>query len=351
VLDKTIRSGYIDQWRGLSVLAVIASHLINIRFSPFFAAHHGKLIQAVTWRVKLWGAYEGMVGVDIFFVISGYLITSLLLREEVERGSVSLAAFYARRATRIWPAMLAYIVVVLLLGLADARDAAIAVSFTCNTSLWACSAAYPHLWSLAVEEQFYLLWPLLLILSGRYRVPLVIATIFIAAVCAVTPALQLRGWLNNGLAVYCLSAGVLFALSGKFRRAFDVVRPIPTIVLAIALLVVSSFGIARFGSLRPVGLIILPLLIVAAVLARDGKVIAPLRQIGLISYSLYLWHWLATLPSYASPWAALASWLALPAAILSYRYIEQPLIRLGQRWSKAISATGNAAAVEMPSMS
>lgn len=343
------RSGYIDQWRGLSVLAVIANHLMLNRFGPWFAASHSHLVHAITNRISLWSANEGMVGVDIFFVISGYLITTLLLREEEQTGRISLKAFYVRRCARIMPAMFAYVGFVAILatfGLTylKAIEPLKAASYLCNTKWVTCADQYGHLWSIGVEEQFYLLWPLLLIFGGRFRSKLVVAAIIVGALCAVSPALQVRGWINNGLATYCLSCGVLFALSARFRSLFNPLRKVPTLGLAVLLLVGVSYTVTRWQETRTLGLLLLPMLIVATVLARDSSIPGAqlLRQIGLVSYSLYLWHVVATWVPYAylSETFRELSFLAIPFAWISYRWIEQPFIRLGHRWSKAIIMLG-----------
>ncbi len=264
------RSGYIDQWRGISVLLVILSHLLVYKFGPYLLAIHsdGTLPSKALYRsistLEMWAANAGMVGVCIFFVISGYLITRLMAREEVRTGAISLPAFYIRRACRILPALLSFVIVASLLGLLgltpmnEPRDTEAALSFLCNTSVVECSHQFLHLWSLAVEEQFYLLWPLLMIVAGSYRKQLVVAAIVIAACAALTPVFLIREWLNNGLYVYCLSSGVLFALSAQFRRAFEIGRMAPTWVLVVMLTVLVPYMITRWQSLRPLGLLMLP---------------------------------------------------------------------------------------------
>lgn len=344
------RSGYIDQWRGISVLAVIANHLIIYRWAAWFNAPHSHLVRALTWRLSAWGANEGMVGVDIFFVISGYLITRLLLKEEDEVGRISMKAFYLRRCARIMPAMFVYVGAVALLGIAGLirltpEDVAKASSYLCNTSWVACSKPYGHLWSIAVEEQFYLFWPMLLVLLGPFRTRFAVSTLVVSAICAVLPSLIIRGWLNNGLAVYCLSSGALYALSPKFRALFEPLRAIPTMAFTFTLIVLFSFAITRWEELRPVSLILLPPLIVATVLARDGNAISVdlselLRKIGIVSYSLYLWQMLGTCtPSLFTSGLFLSlSFLSIPFAWISYKFVETPFIRLSYRWSREIIA-------------
>jgi len=341
IVMSNVRSGYIDQWRGVSVLAVVIYHA-----SPDRLLLHTRTPTPITDFLQLLIARLGPLGVDTFFVISGFLITQLLLKEESRTGSVSLAAFYVRRATRILPAMLVYVLTVMAASAAgvirlEPMEGVKAVSFLCNTSLVTCAWEFGQFWTLGVEEQFYLLWPLLLLLSGRFRVPLAAITMVVAAICAMIPSLVVREHFNNGLAVYCLSSGVLFASSQKFRAAFAPIRRIPAWALLMPLLVVTPLyvdGHWHYG--YPVALLTIAPILVAVVLARDGNILGPqlaegLRKVGLISYSLYIWHWLATW-SFVSPMFRALSVLAIPLAWLCYRYIELPFIAAGRRWSQAI---------------
>jgi len=339
------RSGYIDQWRGLSVLAVIIFHIDPAAF--LLRAHVSRIWIALVefCTVKL-----GPLGVDAFFVISGFLITRLLLQEETANGGISLQAFYLRRMTRILPAMLCYVVTVMVASAAgftrlEPVEGVKAISYLCNTSVVACAYPFGQLWTLGVEEQFYLFWPLLLIVAGRFRVLLVSITLVLAAILGVMPSLVVRDHFNNGLAVYCLSSGVLFALSERFRAVFEAVT-IPTWVLLIALIILTPIywnGQWEFG--YPLALLLVAPVLVAVTLGRSGNLFGPrlsecLRNLGLVSYSLYLWHWLAMWHErdYLSPTFRVLSVLAIPFAWVSYRYIELPCIAAGHRWSKAIVA-------------
>lgn len=297
----------------------------------------------------MWGWNAGMVGVDIFFVISGYLITNLLLLERVKSGDISLKAFYVRRCTRIMPAMFCYIAAVAVLGVLGLTRIAPteplkAVSYLCNTTWVQCSAQYGHLWSIGIEEQFYLFWPALLIVLWRCRSPIATCAMILGAICAVIPSLQIHIWLNNGLAVYCLSSGALFALSGTFRKLFEPMRRVPAWILAAVLAILFPCAVTHWNALRPVFLLILPPLVVATVLAKEKTDTAvaglgeALRQVGLCSYSLYLWHAIATWKPDAYLSTQFWHWsiLAMPFAWLSYQYIEKPFIKMGRRWSDRI---------------
>lgn len=168
----------------------------------------------------------------------------------------------------------------------------------------------------------------------------------VSACAAVIPDLLVRGWLNNGLAVYCISSGALFALSARFRRIFAIGNSVPTLMMAVLLTVLLSYAITRWQSLRPIGLLALPPLMVITVLARDGSVFASSRisrtieQIGLVSYSLYLWQAIATwdIDKYSSTEFYWLSFLALPFAWISFRYVEKPFVGYGRRWSTSVKS-------------
>jgi peptidoglycan/LPS O-acetylase OafA/YrhL len=159
----THRIPSLDGLRALSIFLVLALHSLQ-------------RLEVTTPVSFLWaGIFNGGTGVFIFFVISGYLITSLLLREHEKRGSISLRGFYFRRAMRILPPLYVYVGVLLLLGLVDRLpvfrlDIVSALFFFHD---YALSRMWPleHFWSLSIEEQFYLIWPLLLLYCLRFPGP------------------------------------------------------------------------------------------------------------------------------------------------------------------------------------
>ena len=332
-----LRSLYIDQWRGISVALVVIGHVIRFRYEAQIDAGR------IGYYANMWSALGGMVGVCVFFVISGFLITKLMLREEERTGTISLRSFYIRRSFRIFPAMLLFLAVSTALGAAGLFTMTPvatlqALSFACNTPILECASPYGHFWSLAVEEQFYLFWPVLLLVTrGRGRVVIVTAALVASTIAAPIQSLLVHGWVNNGLAMSCLSSGALFALSPKFRECFRVFARIPTVLFAVVLCGLVPFVMTRWVGSQPVLLVVLPVLVVALVLGRDGSVVKSalvgrgLKNLGLVSYSLYLWHSLAALHpgEYASP-DSLWMWLAIPAAWVSYRYVELPFIAMGQ---------------------
>jgi peptidoglycan/LPS O-acetylase OafA/YrhL len=320
-------------------------------------------------------AAGGFVGVDVFFVISGFLITRLLLGEVARTGSVSLPRFYARRVKRLLPlsALLLAVVAALSLLLFSpvragevAGDIVSAATYTANWHFAAQSVDYfaqdiepspvQHLWSLAIEEQFYLVWPALLLgltwfQRRRGRSPRGVLGVALGAILLVSFALNLRFVESEPAAAYFstfgraweLALGALLAVLGDLR-----LRRAPA--LAIGWLGVGAivFATLSFGPETPFPgtAALVPTLGAAALIlagaswkaqGRWGSAallsLPPFRYVGRISYAWYLWHWPALIFAVAvwgplSPLAGVAvvaaSWL--PTA-LTHSLVEEPFRR------------------------
>jgi peptidoglycan/LPS O-acetylase OafA/YrhL len=310
------------------------------------------------------GFSGGYVGVDVFFVISGFLITGIIARE-IDEGRFSLLQFYERRARRIMPALLAMVAAAVagaafLYLPADfefvPRSALAALAFVSNLLFFTETGYFQggaetkpllHTWSLAIEEQFYIGFPLLLMLVARWapsRRMAVVAGIA-ASSFALAVATQSHG---SGFAFYLLPArawelavGALLALGVVPALTHRAAREIVALCGLAAIL-----GAAMAYDSKTVfpGLAALPPVLGAAALIHcaPGTAVGRLLRmraltaIGLISYSLYLWHWpIAVFARYAldggpSGWATVAVIaLSFAAAVLSWRYIEQPFRRPG----------------------
>ena len=271
-------------------------------------------------------ASGGYVGVDVFYVISGFLITGLLLREGETDGKVDLIRFYARRMRRLLPAALLVIIATLAasavivspLRLTEiAGDAAASALYVANfrfafeaTDYLALEAPSPllHYWSLGVEEQFYLLWPLILLaatrilprrLIGLFLVVLAIASFGLSFY--LTDASPAWAFFSPVSRAWELAAGAIVAVGllripSRLPRALDVLA----VVVGLALIVV---GVVILGVETPFPGVAALLPVVGATLVIMGGLRGPTlpgrlllgnpvsRYLGRISYSLYLWHW------------------------------------------------------------
>ncbi len=342
----------------------------------------------------------GFVGVDVFFVVSGFLITSLLLRELVEEGRVRIGAFYARRARRILPAATVVLVAVtvastLLLPLARAVrvgvDVVWASLFAGNVRLSREGTDYftadlppspvQHFWSLAVEEQFYVVWPaalallaLLAVRRARRRgasapvqrpvadrvlgpVTVLVVLAWVASFVwsvVLTRAEPTAAYFSTPARAWELATGALLALAAARglrlpARGRGLVATVGLVAIATAVLAYGP------GTPFPGWQAALPVLGAAAVLAAgdDGHahgparllVVGPATWLGDVSYSLYLWHWpvilllpavLARTPLAPVPAGArvlLVVGLSLALATASYHLVEAPFRRAARPWS------------------
>src|SRR5215207_5907483 len=383
---------YMPGLDGLRALAVIAVLL-----------YHGGL----TWIPG------GFLGVEVFFVLSGYLITALLLAEWRAHGSVALKGFWLGRARRLLPALylvlvvtLAYAVVFLPGEVAGLRgDVFAALGYVTNWYLIFGHESYfeaigrpsllKHLWSLAVEEQFYLLWPLVVAIAlsvgaTRWRRRRVLALALAgAAASALLMALLYRPEMDpsrlyfgtdtraTGLLIGAALAVVwtpelrrtrsrvpscptvrCFGLErtwGRFRRQWGWTAPVLLDALGLAALGTLAFLCLRLGEFDPPlyrgGLASVSLATAALIMAlthpqtRIGSTLLGywlLRWIGVRSYGIYLWHWpvfMVTRPGLDVPldgWPLLALRLAVTIVLadLSYRYVETPIRHgvMGRAW-------------------
>jgi peptidoglycan/LPS O-acetylase OafA/YrhL len=360
--EPQARLSTIDQWRGLSVLMVIIHHFAGFRYRQLFDVayrlsdfiHNPALsnFPAAGRRVfYLWSHSIGPLGVQIFFVISGYIITRLLLKEQRNTGTVCFACFYIRRAFRILPALVLFVLVTGLISYCgfisiSPSEVGSVATFLCNTTLVNCGYYYGHIWSLCVEEQFYILWPLVFVFVLGGRRTGIIWAIFAACMSiSIIPHLRVDGWMNNGLSFGCIAAGAAYALSARFRTLFSFAAKWPgwllTAILVVGLPLISSLAV----QLWMLNTIMTPLVIVAVVLTRADTVSLRdrtgisrfLNQVGRMSYSLYLWHVIfAWDPDrYLSSRFLIASLpLGITLAWLSAKYVEPFFISRGRRLAK-----------------
>ena len=350
----------------------VAEHRPGDAFRPDLEGLRGVAILAVLlFHAGIPGTEGGFVGVDIFFVLSGFLITGLLLREREERGGISLSGFYARRARRILPAALIVLVAILFaswfvlppLDIPDvAKDVFASALFVGNirfavqaTDYFAADVVRSpvlHYWSLGVEEQFYLLWPFLLIVAMRYGGRLrasagaIVASVFVVSLIF---AIVYTG-IDAPWAFFSLPGRAWqLALGGLLAIGAQRVSSLPWRVRSVAGWLGLAAVLASIVFITPdipyPGVVALVPSLGAAglILAGGGRLsvgrmlaVRPLRFLGKISFSLYLVHWpILVLPAAALPLGEqlplstrlLLVLVSVGVGVLSYRFIEQPFHR------------------------
>ena len=321
-------------------------------------------ILLVVWHHAGGGILKGYLGVDLFFVISGYLITTLLLRERHRYGTVSFRKFYARRTLRIFPlyygVLALYVAMTFLVPAHTEVDASARHEFFRNlpyyatyTSNWFVVMDQPRVifyfaWSLAAEEQFYLAWPFLLRLLPRNG-PVVVATVFLCVgswlstrTAAGPFILTLLGSVPPFICGGCLLA---FALDrpASFRLAYRFLGARGSAAMALAATVVYLASPVPFY----LGVPVMVWLVGACCIRQKTELSSLLEnralvEIGRVSYGMYLLHMIAinitrrilhidlTVPL----WIVSAA-IAIGLATLSYRYFEAPFLRLKARFDRA----------------
>lgn len=333
-MSLSVRSKSIDGFRGIAVLLVVFSHAVTYRFASenyIFSKH----IQGLAGPLA-------EIGVQIFFVINGFIITSLLLREEASNRKINIPAFYVRRTLRIMPPLIFYMIGLILaryLGWITFPTETLgnAMLFTCNTGLTDCQWWVAHTWSLAVEEQYYLVWPVLFgTLNSKWRTGfLSISLVVLISLYAIYP----HAWHSNFVSFACIIAGALFATRSQWQLAVKGAANLPAWIIVGTLLTVGPIIGQLFRPLQ----FLMPLLIIYLIFAgREIQIVGAilrskfLQFVGSISYSLYLWQQLFL----AEP--ALYNGRPIPiigiviVVAVSIIMVEKPSIRLGQVISKRL---------------
>jgi peptidoglycan/LPS O-acetylase OafA/YrhL len=349
--SSTNRSNYLpslDGWRAIAILWVLLGHSALWSMGSF----------SNDWLRQTRGR-----GVQLFFAMSGFLICTRLLREEGRFGGISLRSFYTRRLFRIQPAALTYLLAVVILtvcGVLPRFWPGVLGAALMVRNIW--PAAIPHgfwytshFWSLAVEEHFYLLLPGFLVLFRRSRLAILLGTA--VALEAWQIVVHHTPWLKSGhlwelsqrtdMVMGGILLGSVFAVAltdeRLHRLAVSLLRPWVALLYTAFVFV----EVQRHHSvLAQMSLItVYPVLIVATVLHADSLLsrfleLAPMRFIGRISYSLYLWQELFSngeeKPDPHSLYAHVLLCLfgSFACAIASYYLIETPLIRRGHKIAK-----------------
>lgn len=347
----------LDGWRCLSILFVLLNHSRQVTgYNP-------------NWDNWVRWLPDGRFGVEVFFVISGFLITFLLLKEREKTGVISLRMFYLRRTLRIFPAYGAFLVALSALCYFTPLQISFGrwislLTFTENY-VETHAVPYEHIWSLCVEEQFYLIWPLIICMvlgavhSWKKLLIILMIPIVLAPLCRVygyvhpTSVLFYRNSFFNccdSLAVGCLLAvftgfhGPAIEQAVRRRPLIPLVLGVLLIVLALVLVRLLILGVftVPFGitcNALGVALLILTSLIRPDLACFRWLEWRPVAALGVVSYSLYLWQQLlCSSENYgfaATPWfLSFPYWIfvSLLIAVLSYNFIEMPFIRLKSRF-------------------
>jgi len=355
---KERRFGSLDGLRALSIVSVIFHHTAGESFGDSHLAH------------------AGAEGVTLFFAISGFLITTLLLRERERRGAIDLPAFYVRRSLRIFP--LYYAVLLLYVGVVYALERHTAPGqqffrnlpfFATYTSNWFVPlegrVIFYFAWSLASEEQFYLVWPPLLRAVPSVRAAFGIAGGLVLALALV----ELWAFAAAGLPAGHVAAvpealfwgvmkippaillGVCGALLLHTERGFRVLAPVlggrsaSAVCLALAVLALTIPGTPRMILHLAMSALVIACVIRSDHALRGFLALSPLVYLGSISYGLYLYHVLvknAVAKAAARLLPAAEWWLVFPTTLaiatlvagLSFRYFETPLLDAKKRFER-----------------
>jgi len=333
----------LDGWRAVSIALVLFAHCFPP--TPF---------QEIAF-------YSGGLGVRVFFVISGFIITWLLLREGSLRDGISLKNFYLRRVLRIFPAYYTYLLAAWVLDRAGLIDAGPSLQQWLNLVFLAnygpCEGSTAVLWSLGVEEQFYLIWPGMFLLCRFYinqGLSLGVLTMVIA-VAPVLRALSILGWLGQGHhfllhrfsflfqmdVIACGCAGAIVAW--KWPKAVEFLARNAGAVLSLSVVLISLPYSARRIDGLGIEAVFAPslegfgatLLVLTSVARSNYSVfrILNLRAViwvGVVSYSLYLWHSIFAFGLLAKLGIPQYLWIgvSLTVAVASYYFVETPFLRM-----------------------
>jgi peptidoglycan/LPS O-acetylase OafA/YrhL len=311
-------------------------------------------------HVEPWFAGGG-IGVCIFFVLSGFLITTLLLGELEKSDHISRRRFYTRRALRLYPALLVMLAVTLAMGVGNIKAVLVAATYTTNllqTIKQYNPGPYGHTWSLALEEQFYLIWPLLLPLVMRLSRRAAVSVVLTASVASAAWAqLAIGSLIGKDGSISVAVFNPLFQVHGLLigcALAFMIWhRAVPRaalltnagMIICIAVAVAASATVAwHWAAIWN----LVSEFAAAALIAglRDQAVglgrlltLKPVVWVGERSYAIYLWHLplilFATEHGYGRSGEAVAVVLTIVVAGISWRVVEQPFLKLKKRFEPA----------------
>jgi peptidoglycan/LPS O-acetylase OafA/YrhL len=355
----------LDVLRFFAFFMVFLSHVVPGDEAFFGQAHVSRKAAELIVAMAAGGAF----GVDLFFTLSSFLITTLLLRERDICGSIDVSSFYIRRMLRIWPLYFLFLLIVSPLAHFIIPDENMSLKYVLAFALlsgnWACALwGYPHsvaapLWSVSIEEQFYLSWPFVM---RRWIHHLVIVALALLAVSFTTRlwlvmhgAIHPQIWCNTLARLDPIACGALLAVRAERNEiALSPWARVMLLLFGCALLTAAG----HYGDfVGTKALITFPAVTVACValilgslglrLASEGRPIAQgLAYLGRISYGLYVFHWMfveilgvpsAHAPIDRSVRAMVALLATIATAACSYHFFEKPFLRLKEKFARVKS--------------
>jgi peptidoglycan/LPS O-acetylase OafA/YrhL len=313
----------LDGLRAISISLVVIGHWVSSHYTSYVALSYA------------------ILGVRVFFIISGYLITTLLLNEHARTSTICLRDFYVRRTYRILPAALVFMLPIFVIYWHELRwyHIAAAALYLANFDPlrpWFLG----HLWSLSVEEQFYFLWPSVLRKWYRHRVAILVGVVAFAPIYRVFAyRLRLPGGADETFPAVAdiLAIGCLLAI---FASRMPKIKPGWALLMLLPIASVPAYlAVTRVHTLVLL-FILWPLmhLSIAGILLHVVQTpyrflnLQPVAWLGKISYSLYLWQQLFVYSPQHRPWYVLPA--AIGLACISYYLVEQPMLRLRERRSR-----------------
>ncbi len=340
----------LDGWRAVAILIVLLDHL---RYNQLPGTIYSKISHSLIY---------GHLGVRIFFVLSGFLITILIIKEFQKSGTINSKRFYIKRILRIFPALYLYLIVLAIVNYffklnIDVNSFLVAAFYVSNFQFFDVNTFTGHTWSLSVEEQYYLIWPLVFLYLQK-RIWVLLCFVFIVITCLRMfwyyypnyQQLSLKPFLSH---VDSIFMGALFAFL-SFKNFFSANQTIwknKLLVILFGLLLPCIYFCISQGYLGfvllPFGSIILNLiigfLILRTLIHSNGILYKILNakvmvKIGIISYSIYIWQQLFIVPyNIGYP---LYFWQVFPlniilsftVAYLSHHYYESYFIKIKNRW-------------------
>lgn len=363
VFPDSQHAGHVRNARGDDLVKV---GFAKLRYDPALDGLRAIAIGMVmTYHGFFWRFPGGWAGVDLFFVLSGYLITKLIGYELQQSGSINLPAFYLKRFLRLTPPLVTVLIFVSAVAAITKdwsylKEIIVSATYTSDWfyAHWSTPTLLGHTWSLSIEEQFYLVWPVLLIVTTIRRSLPVLG-------CLLVVAILWRGYLFLDHATparlyYSIDTHADGLIIGCILAAIPVRDKAHTIVICLAYLAAVALGAFCFVGVPMTADQVWEFPMLAALSAfvimgaqqkglfRAVLCAPPLVFIGRISYGIYLWHWplfqyAHKFPHHMSPAIPLGT--AVAAAAISYFTVEVPFRRLKSGIGRTRSSSENAAAI------